>query len=170
MTAFERLVIEISNAADTQVKAFQTEIEQQGHVDTRRLYNSIDKKILQKLGGIIRGEITTADYGLPVSDGVPAAKVNYNPFWLLGWAGRKRPELSDKELKSFVFAIWMKHKKTGIPSPGAYSFTSNGYRTKWIERGTKLNANKFNGQIRKALQRYAVDILEELLDDIRKSI
>ena len=169
MTAFELLAIRLSDALQTQVDAYKEEIAEQGHVDTGRLINSIDKKVYSKLTGLLRGEITAVGYGIPVSTGVPANKVKYNPFWLLesGWAKRKKPTLSDKELKSFVFAVWNKHKKYGIPSSGSKAYTKNGHRTKWIERGFKSNEAKFSKEISKALGKYAVDLANEILKEIQ---
>lgn len=170
MTPIEGLIINIAQAAQLQVEEFKRELIQQGHVDTKKLYNSIDKKVTLKIGQVIRGEISAEGYGLPLNDGVPASKVRYNPFWLMGWAGRKRPSLSEKELKSFVFAIWQKHKKEGIPTSNSRIYSRNGYRTKWIERAVKNGAKKFNAEIRKGLQKFAIDLLEQTLNEIRQGL
>lgn len=122
----------------------RTELEDQGHVDTGRGFNSLIKKVVQSSNDKLVVGIQGEDYLLDLDQGVDPSKVDLSAAAearLLDWAKRKKPTLSESNRKRFVFLTMNKAAFIGYPLPGAYAFTANGRRTGWIEYGINRNAD-----------------------------
>jgi hypothetical protein len=80
---------------------------------------------------------------------------------LLDWAANIKPNLSDKERKSFVFAVAKKAKKEGHPTNGSYAFTKNGRRKDWIKYSIEMNSDNIRDFLDPSVivQKIRLDIL-----------
>jgi len=149
----------------------KNELLAQGHNASGKGIQSIEAAIASGDISDLIGVILANDYLVPVDTGVSPARVPFGGIGgggtskyiqgLLNWADYIKPGLSEKEKKSFVFAVAHTHKKEGIPSNGAYSFTSNGRRTGWIEWGMDKNIDSLKIDLM---------LLELLFDNLETSI
>ena len=124
-------------------QALRTELEQQGHVATGRLLDSVEAVPLIFNDGF-RIDVYYEDYGNPVDTGVSAGNIPFSPgsgarqsryiTGLIEWVGVKGlAAAGSREAKSIAFAIAHTHKKEGMPSRGSYKFSNNGRRTNWVK-------------------------------------
>lgn len=135
------------------------EIRQQGHVATGNLLRSFKAEVNESISDGFLGVIFAADYWQPVDTGVAAGRIPYTPGrrsgrssskyiqGLLDWIETIRPGLSEKERKSFAFAIAATHKKEGMPTRGSYSFSRNGHRTNFVQRVLDKHINLLAAKI-----------------------
>lgn len=124
-------------------KKLKSELEAQGHRATGRLADSIEAVN----GGsefLLVSEILMESYWNNVNYGVSASKIPYSGRngrggtslyiqGLINWAKVIKPNLSEKEAKSFAFAVANKHKKEGMPTRGSYAYSNNGRRLRFVE-------------------------------------
>jgi hypothetical protein len=129
------------------IEIAREELRQQGHRVTGETERSF-KAVVTKVGPYnYTGEIFVKTSAVILNFGVTAARVPYGGGRaktslyiqaLLNWAANVRPELDDKERKSFVFAVAAKAKKEGHPTRGSYAFSKNGRRKKWMDFSVDL--------------------------------
>lgn len=131
----------------------QKELRDQGHEDTGKLVNGLTKNVFRKSADVIRGEIlSNVEYGQYVNDGVQNAR--YSPKILVPWVQRVLGISDEDEALSVAWAIKKTHEETGIPSPGSYNYTSNGFRTNWTERSIEMSSREFQEKIDSGLFKY----------------
>ena len=128
------------------------EIKAQGHVATGKLINSLETVIEQK-GTLLVGKILINDYSGILNAGVSPERVPYTPrsgrktskyiTALINWGRVVKPSLSEKELKSFAFAVAATAKKEGHPTRGSYAYSENGRRKSWAENSIDNNIDRF---------------------------
>lgn len=113
----------------------QKELEEQGHVAFGNLLNSISSDIEYGMGYV---DITfyALDYGKYVNREYSANEMWYIPLEgnFKEWIKLRFNTSDEKEIKSIYFAIHNKWFKEGKPTANSYKYSSNGYRTEWIDR------------------------------------
>jgi hypothetical protein len=130
----------IKDACSILDKELADELADQGHRLTGALEASI-KGTVVATGNAVIGSTTMLNYGKYVENGVPASSIPFSQG-----SGAKSSKyidgltrffilrgLSPKEAKSAAFATAKKQKKEGMPTQNSYSFSHNGFRTKFIE-------------------------------------
>lgn len=156
----------LEKALEDQVAAFVKELTDQGHKVTGKLIRSLRIEIDRNLRTPIKGAIFSEKYGIYLDKGVKANRVKYSPYVLLPWAKRIKPSLSKKELKSFIFAVWTKHKKEGIPTRNSYKYSKNGFRKKWISRGIEAAKLKVDAKVTEALSEFTSALVRESFQNL----
>lgn len=151
-------------AAEAVVESIKEELDQQGHRASGKLIESIEAKVKNDFDSILSGEVFMEEYGQYLDKRIPPQRIKYNPLWLLPWAKRVKPGLSDQELRSFVFAVWSKHKKEGMPTRGSYAYSKNGRRTEWSKHAVEKKEDYF-GELLK-LERFFSTYIEESLENV----
>lgn len=133
---------ELEQVFDTLQKAFRDELQAQGHVNTGKLYDSIDYDI-QILSQQIVSGFYFEDYGFIVDQGVKAERIPFNPGsgatsskYIQGLINffKSKGILNDKEAKSAAFATAWKHKREGMPTRTSFAYSNNGRRTGFVNR------------------------------------
>ena len=128
------------------------ELKQQGHVDTRKLLNSLEAQIDIAEGEILEVVGTFEQYGTYLNDGVPVSRIRPSrrpgrrrrgsgsrqksprQIAIEDWLKRKvMPGASDKELTGRYHAIVATWRKQGFPSPGGRKFAANGRNTRFSD-------------------------------------
>lgn len=127
------------------------ELQQQGHVDTGKLLQSLQAQIEIAEGEILEVVGTFEQYGTYLNDGVPASRIRpatRNRKRTRGGSGRKSqrqiaieawlqrkvmPGATQKELSSRYFAIVATWRKQGFPSPGGKKFAANNRNTRFSD-------------------------------------
>ena len=168
---FEQIIIDkVQRALDGQMGAMSQEITQQGHVDTGALRDSLTARVFKRLDNQIVGQILMSEeYGYYVDQGVAANRVNYPPQVLVPWILRNLNVTNEEEALSVAWAIRTTHKRTGIPSPGSFAFSNNGFRTNWTERSIEAYRPKFNDIVRGALADYAEALLQDVVRESQQN-
>lgn len=119
----------------------RAELSAQGHHASGKLIEEIDIVISQKADDLFSGAILMEDYHVFVNNPV---KPHWPPYQAIyEWAGYVQPSLDEKERKSFAFAVQRTIAEEGIPSRGAYSFTSNGRRLMFTQFAIDNNQDQF---------------------------
>lgn len=133
---------ELKQLAQMQLKSFISQLEAQNHKASGKLIESLRYEVSKNLNAPITIKFFAEKYGIFVDKGVSAENVKYSPYILLDWAADIKPSLSEKKRLSFVFAVRATHEKTGIPSPNSFSFSKNGERLDWINKGIRKENDK----------------------------
>ena len=118
-------------------------LEDQGHKDTGALENSL-KYVLKITPTDISIDFYSLNYGQALDTGVPAKNVRYGYHHVVGWARRKHPGITDKELNKFIYSMMNVHKQEGIPTDASKRFSKTGERTGWIRLGTEFIDQNFD--------------------------
>ena len=86
-----------------------------------------------------------------------------------GWARTIKPSASSTEIDRFLYFVWRKHKREGMPTRGSFVWSRNGRRTEWSK------ATVFNNNVKKDLFEI-IDLagilqgqLNELVNELNKS-
>lgn len=112
------------------------ELQEQGHVASGESIRSFETRIVKTFQGYV-GEILGSE-SLEYID--RKIKPHFPPIQpLIRWAEHVKPGLSREERKSFAFAVASNMAKEGMPSSGAYSYSSNGRRLNWSEMALKAS-------------------------------
>lgn len=162
MTDFARLLSKrLESALKLLVLDARSEIKKQGHEATGSLIESLDY-VIDRIGtDDAKALIIANDYGRPVDAGVAAGRIPFSGTnkgsgspgvseyiqGLISWIEVIRPSMSEREKKSFAFAIAHTHKKYGMPSPGSYSFSQNGRRKSWVKFGLEDKQQDFESNL-----------------------
>lgn len=126
-----------------QIEKSRAELRAQGHYASGRLDKSFESKVIGDARGVVLGQILAEQYGEALDTGVKAANIRYNPRVLLPWLRIVDPGLSDTEQLRKAFAIQAAHKREGMPTRNALSYSSNGRRTGWKEESIKAANDRF---------------------------
>lgn len=146
------LTVHLREGMEFLKKEMIKELQDQGHSATGKLLASIET-IVQDKGNKLVGSILLNDYSIYLDKGVKPEKVPYTQGSgakkskyidaLIEWAKTVKPTLSERERKSFAFAVARKAKIEGHPTRGSYAYSSNGRRTGWSEYSIDNNLTKF---------------------------
>lgn len=137
-------------------KALQKELEQQGHVMTGKLRDSVTYKVESQEGKIV-AEMTALNYGLILEVGVPANRIPFGgrrggrSKYIEGLARffQIRKGLDQKQSLRAAFATAYVHKREGMPSRGSYGYSRNGERKNWIKNTLTNNLEIIGAAIKK---------------------
>lgn len=156
------------------ISDLRSEISEQGHVATGSLEKSFEAEITDSDSDGFLGTIFGNDYWRPLDTGVSPGKIPYTPGRksgrggtskyiqaLIEWAEVVRPELDDRERKSFVFAVATKQSQEGNPTRGSYSFSRNGERKNFVQITLDKHINTLAASVggRDLADRIAAEIL-----------
>lgn len=152
----------------------QKELEDQGHVLTGKLRDSIQVQAREVENEVIRGIMTGEPYGLALNDGVPGENIPYTRG-----SGAKSSKYidglirffklrgkSDIEAKRAAFATANVHKKEGMPSRGSFRYSKNGRRKGFIDHAVADNYEDIDKMIETELG----DWIEGIVLDIVKAV
>lgn len=151
MSAIETTILHLLRpAVDREIKAIvedlQKEVRDQGHAASSSLAETIRYEITQDESDGFLAVVYANEYWRFVDQGVSADRIPYDPTVrtgrstskyiqaLIDWAALVRPELDEKERKSFAFAVAAKHADEGNPTRGSYRFSNNGERLDFVGR------------------------------------
>jgi hypothetical protein len=161
----------LQNYLNAIIETCKDELIEQGHKVTGKTESSF-KGIVTKTGETSwQGVIYVLESAVILNYGVAASRVPFGGGGrggkskyiqaLLDWAANIKPNLSDKERKSFVFAVAKKAKKEGHPTIGSYAFTKNGRRKDWIEYSIEMNSDNIRDFLDPSVivQKLRLDIL-----------
>lgn len=117
----------------------RNELDQQGHRASGRLIDSITTDVVAR-GGTVIGKVLMEDYGRYLDTGT---RPHYPPISeLIDWAGSVKPGLSDRERRSFAFAVQRSIATHGTPTPGSFQFSKNGRRKDWSKYAIRNNLQR----------------------------
>lgn len=153
-----RIINILSRGADEVITYDKLTLDVQGHKDTGSLENSLEYRI-NFTPANISIDFCSATHGVFMDKGVKAVNVKVGYHHLIGWARRKKPGLSNREINNFVFAVIATMKKKGMPTPGSKAFSKTGERKGWVRIGTRFLNQNFDHLFN------IDDILFEMLDD-----
>ena len=153
------------------VLEIQTELKQQGHYNTGRLFKSAKAEVIQNSEGA-NLDITMNDYHVFVEQGVKASRI---PF--AGRSGKNKTSkyiqglvsfftskgLSRKEALSAAFATAYTHKSEGMPTKASSRFSESGRRLRFISEATKASnqINKTESDILNLMESEGLIILND---------
>ena len=110
------------------VDKFREELVMQGHENTGKLFEMMRFET-NKTDTI---NIFMQDYAKFVDSGIRPGKL-VSVYALMEWVEQKGIASGEKEIKSAAFAIRRKIEQQGSPTNNAFSYSSNGRRTGFIE-------------------------------------
>jgi hypothetical protein len=171
--------VDIAGVAKYLVEAIGENLVAQGHKRTGKLLNSIEFVVVNSLREL-GFDIYMEHYGAIVDKGVEASRV---PFTigsgakkskyidaLIKWAKTFSFITSQKEAKSFAFAVAIKHKKEGIPTSGSYAFSDTGERTDFFTGVVEAKESIIEEMLLDIIGREVQIVLDDLINDIQKSL
>lgn len=150
------------------------ELEDQGHVLTRKLWNSIEFKISQDGSGDYVLTFYSEDYGLDLDTGIPGSlipqtgpKADQRIRELEIWV-KRRNIAKGKAAGKVAYLIHRKHTETQMPTKESRKFSKakNNRRTGWIKHTLKENETLMKAFIREDLLELAVQTLFSILREI----
>lgn len=117
-------------------KTSRDNLEQQGHVLTGKLRDSIEFEIVEQ-GDKVTATMMCEDYGLAMEFGVPADRIPYSPGSGAGHSKYieglitffKKRGLNEKMAIGAAFGTARKHKREGMPTFASRRFSKTGERT-----------------------------------------
>ncbi len=131
------LLKRLSKIGDDLVSRIKKELQEQGHVATGSLIESIDYKIKVTRSGYVINILADDPKATFVDEGVPSQKVKIGRDYIEGlsdWLNIVQPSLSIKERKKVAFAIAITSTREGTPTKNAFRYSNNGRRTGFISR------------------------------------
>lgn len=140
MAAIDNLIDRFEKGIKIISKAMQDEFIAQGHSTSGSTIKSFEERVRKDFKGLV-GEILVASHAIFVDKGT---KPHRPPFGaIFKWTKDVAPGLSDKERRSFAFAVINKIEAEGTPTSGSYSFSSNGRRTEFSSIGADAAQKDF---------------------------
>jgi len=143
MNEQQQIIQSFVKALNAMADRGKMEIAKQGHKASGKGIDKTEAKLVQDNINKLVGNILTEDYMLVVDKGVAPNKIAFSRGsgagssqlieGLMDWISIIKPGLSSQQRLSFAIAIATVAKKTGIPTPGSFKFSSNGRRKMWIE-------------------------------------
>lgn len=142
----------ISKALESAMKVLQGdlrgELRDQGHYNTGRLHDSIQYNIKPGVD-TVTAFVECEDYGLAMEFGVPAGKIPFSPGSGAGSSQYiqglityfQQKGLQGREAISAAFATANVERRTGMPTPGSYRFSSNGDRLGFASKTLERDLN-----------------------------
>lgn len=154
------------------IKDIQKELEDQGHVLTGRLRDSIEQEIKRK-PNMIESLIYLEDYGLSIDQGIKAGNVPYSPP--SGRGGKSKyiqglitffrlRGLDAAEAKQAAFATANKAIQEGHPTKGSFFYSTN-QRRKGFFSGT---LNRLEGEINNFFDELGENVILGVWNNILK--
>ena len=142
----ERRIVEaVTEAAGYVAEQIKREIEDQGHRATGELIDSVEVQVSVQ-GDKVVGSVRLNDYAKYLNE---KQQPHYPPFSaIFEWAKVVRRDLSDKEQRSFAWAVVNKIGKEGMPTSGARAFSKNGRRTEWAKYAIANNLQEIRNRLR----------------------
>lgn len=158
MAAIDILRNNLMLTAEFAANSIRDELAAQGHRASGKTEKAIRTRVTLELSSAVaRAEVLVPEHVMILDKGVRASRV---PFGgrsggresryiqkLLEWSRDVKPSMTEKDRKSFVFAIAHTAKKEGHPTRGSFRFSSNGRRTNWSEHAIRRK----RGQIKSIL-------------------
>lgn len=122
-------------------KKLRKTLEDQGHVNTGRLRDSIKYEIEVKTGAVV-ARMESLDYGLVMEFGIPAGRIPYGGR--TGRGGRSKyiqglityfesKGLQGREAIGAAFATANVHRREGLPTVASRRFSNTGERTGFVK-------------------------------------
>ena len=155
-------------------EALLNEWEAQGHSMNGKVVKDIEYKVKQETDRLILSGFMYP-YGNIIAAGVKESKIPFS-----GRTGRGGTSLYIAALQNYVkarmnitdekkslgiaFAIATVQKRSGMPTPRSYSFSSTGKRRDWIEEAFKNNEDKITEAVSEMSYNMLVVKLDVLLD------
>jgi hypothetical protein len=137
----------LAKVGDKLVFQLKTELENQGHIATGRLHDSIDYEI-QTLGRntVLRINAEGAPYAAIVNDGAKPHFPNIDA--IIDWMDAKGISPDDGQTKKQVaYAIAKRIQIEGIPTKGSFEYSHNGKRRGFVNRVFGSNRRHIESQI-----------------------
>ena len=135
-------------------------LDDQGHRATGRLIDSLRSESFYQNGKII-GLQFMESYGRRVDTGLRPDQIpsleDYQRDYP-SWVRTVKPGLSETEVERFIYNIWRKHKREGMPTESSKRFSKTGKRTDWIKIGDQYVQDNIFGEF------FTDRFLEALLD------
>jgi hypothetical protein len=148
----EYIIDALYDYLDALIEIAREELRQQGHRVTGETEKSFESRVIKISEGNYKGVISANLAAVILNFGVTPARVPYEQgsgkktslyiSALLDWAANVKPELDEKERKSFVFAVARKAKKEGHPTRGSFKFSKNSRRVGWFDFSIELEKDK----------------------------
>ena len=137
----------LAKIGDKLVFQLKTELENQGHIATGRLHDSIDYEI-QTLGRntVLRINAEGAPYAAIVNDGAKPHFPNIDA--IMDWMDAQGISPDDGQTKKQVaYAIAKRIQIEGIPTKGSFEYSHNGKRRGFVNRVFGRNRRHIESQI-----------------------
>ncbi|TSA56912.1 hypothetical protein D4R42_02635 [bacterium] len=153
-------------------EALLEEWEAQGHSINGAVVREIDYRVTQTVNEVILSGYMPF-YGNIIARGVKPGNIPYS-----GRSGRGgtskyiqalqryaqlRMGLDEKESLGVAFAIANTQKKSGMPTPGSYRYSSTGKRTGWVEEALRRGEDKLTITVRELTNNYISINIDALL-------
>lgn len=155
--------------------AAKAELRAQGHYLTGKTEQSFEQQIDKQVDKEI-GRILVDVHAIYLDKGIKPERVPYRRGSgaksskyieaLLEYVKRRKPGISDREAKSFAFAIANKAKQEGHPTYDSFSYTKNFRRMGWIEATTDAVEDNIEQILN--LPQFIIGIIENKVDEIRR--
>jgi len=145
----------IERMARALIRGAVRELKEQGHVASGKGIRSFEV-VNKSQGAKLVADVIVNDYLVELDKKQPPKVIPMSD--LVQWAKFVKRGLSTAQQIKFSQAVQFKIEDVGVPTPGAYQFTSNGRRTEWIEFGAQKAAKEIRGLFDKT------DIVEKELD------
>lgn len=153
------------------VRALRKELQDQGHVATGHLLDSISFVVNEFSDGLTMA-IELADYGLKVEEGVPPDQVpgiKVHVSALLKWMRIKGLTSGlDKSAVDIAFRIARAHKKEGIPTAASVRFSKNGRTIGFMAFVLKNEAKQIDKQVEEISVEGCRQALFKIVDSINQ--
>ena len=143
------------------VQRFRKELEQQDHVATGRLSDTLHYDLEEGKSFVLFKVKTFADYAHLVNEGQKPFSPNVDA--IMDWMDAKKiPYSSQSEKVSIANAIVRRIAAEGIPTKGSYQFSFNGFRTGFINRVVGSNERHFLNDIETSISKDIDNIFKDI--------
>ena len=175
---FEKVITEsLKDLANFMIEDLKKELQEQGHIMTGALRDSIELTQLRISQGSQEAFVSLQNYYEVLDKGIPASRIPFNPG-----SGRKRSlyieglikfwtikrGLSNEEATRAAFATAHKHKKEGMPTQSSWKSSTNGRRLEFFTR--TLNSNIHSESFENSLQDQLELLSDQIIDEFKISI
>jgi len=144
MSAFDRLVRRFRKGLEVVVDAMKAEFIAQGHNASGETIKSFEVRIKKDFEDLI-GEIWVAKHAVFTDSGTRPHRPPFKAIF--EWSKHVMPGLSEKERRSFSFAVINKISKEGTPTRGSYSFSQNGRRKEFSKHAVDSAQQEFEEKL-----------------------
>lgn len=126
------------------VRAAKRELEEQGHVVTGKLVDSLRGELEVSIDRA-SFHFYSLTYGRDLDTGISPDQLEFAEHYaaILKWARAVRRGDSERMVRRFAYNTTKKHIKVGIPTAGSYKYSKNGRRTGWIKNSYGASVNEF---------------------------
>ena len=154
------------------IEDLKNELENQGHIMTGRMRDSIELLNIGLSSGKIEAFVGLEDYYSVLDTGIKAGRIPFNPgsgkksskyieglinFWMI------KKGLNEKEATRAAFALAHKHKKEGMPTQSSWRYSPSGRRLEFFTRTLDSNSNydDFEENLENELEKLSIEILNQ---------